>query len=213
MSKYPRTFHLPISPGVSSDDKIITTTKGLLGVEIVITEKLDGGNVKLFDGQVYSRSTGQPATEGWFAMVKKHHAWKTFGSNYQFFGEDLFGIHSIVYDPMYENETFRLFNIRLNDLWLSWDDVVSLAGEYQFKHVPVLFRGVFETEKELFQWIAKHSKQPSALGGAREGFVIRVAREFADTEFSTVVAKWVRANHVATDQHWRVNWQPCKLIG
>lgn len=39
MSKYGRTYHLPWSPGTTSDDKISNDISSLIGSEIVITEK------------------------------------------------------------------------------------------------------------------------------------------------------------------------------
>jgi hypothetical protein len=42
--KYPRTFHLPDSPGATADDKIQHDLSWLDG-ELVVTEKLDGGNL------------------------------------------------------------------------------------------------------------------------------------------------------------------------
>ena len=37
----------------------------------------------------------------------------------------------------------------------------------------------------------------------QEGYVIRLKDSFHYDEFGTSVAKFVRANHVQTDQHWR----------
>src|SRR3546814_4819825 len=51
--------------------------KFFLNRPVVITEKLDGGNTCLWNGQVYARSVESPANDGWFAMVKKHHAWRS----------------------------------------------------------------------------------------------------------------------------------------
>lgn len=210
--KYQRTYHWPSSPGVGSDDKVMSSTDDLIGHEIIITEKLDGGNTCLYNGNAYARSTGLPASDGWFAMVKKHHAWKTLGSDFHFYGEDLYGIHSIAYEAMKEDETFRLFHVHYEDTWFSWDDMTALASEYGFKHVPLLFRGTFETVEQLTKWLEQQSSLPSELGGVREGFVIRRACEFKDSQFPTYVGKWVRANHVQTDEHWRKNWKPCKLV-
>lgn len=210
--KYHRTFHWHTSPGVGSDDKILRDASRLIGVEVVITEKLDGGNTCLFNGEAYARSTGLPATDGWFAMVKKHHAWKTLGAPYHFYGEDIYGIHSIVYSAVKETETFRLFNVHEGNTWMAWDDVELAAQLYGFLTVPVLFRGVFNSEAELSKWLLDNSTRTSSIGGACEGFVIRVARAFSDDEFATCVAKWVRAGHVQTDQHWRRNWRPCNLV-
>ena len=54
-------------------------------------------------------------------------------------------------------------------------------------------------------------KKPSELGGKKEGLVIRIADKFSVGEFDKNVAKYVRANHVQTDSHWRYNWKICKL--
>ncbi len=40
--KYPRTFHLPWSPGLTKDDKRIENLDGFIGREVVVTEKMDG---------------------------------------------------------------------------------------------------------------------------------------------------------------------------
>jgi len=35
-----------------------------------------------------------------------------------------------------------------------------------------------------------------------EGYVVRRAASFAYEDFQTSVAKWVRPNHIQTDEHW-----------
>lgn len=55
-SKYPRTFHLPYSKGSTNDDRISDSTKSLIGIDIVITEKLDGSNASITRDGVYGRS-------------------------------------------------------------------------------------------------------------------------------------------------------------
>ncbi|MGO6985345.1 hypothetical protein [Rhizobium leguminosarum] len=42
MKKYGRTYHLPISPGATSDDKVMTKLDGLMIADLVITVKMDG---------------------------------------------------------------------------------------------------------------------------------------------------------------------------
>jgi hypothetical protein len=49
-------------------------------------------------------------------------------------------------------------------------------------------------------------------GDTREGVVIRNAGEFPVDEFSNNVCKWVRPNHVQTDEHWTKNWKKATLI-
>lgn len=214
--KYPRTMHHPSSPGLQNDDRVSEYPDDILGREVVITEKIDGGNTGLFNGEVYARSTGQPSTAGWFAMVRKHHAWKTMGdTDYVYHGEDVYGVHSIEYDPIPEDQTYMLFNIRrLTDEkgWMSWDDLETTGAAMNIPVVPVLFRGVFNSQKELVKWFEDQIKLPSRLGGDREGFVLRVTDFIPEEDFPRLVQKWVRRNHVQTNQHWKMNWQPCKLV-
>lgn len=195
------------------DDNVHEAPERFVGQEVVITEKLDGGNTCLWSGDVYARSTGQPATQGWFAMVKKHHAWKTTGLDpkYQVYGEDLYGIHSIEYQPVKEDQTYRIFNIREGDEWMSWDEVKAMADSLNILHVPERFRGSFDSIDAISKWLSEHIKQPSALGGECEGFVIRHANRFHADDFQNNVTKYVRKGHVQTDQHWTRNWKPIPL--
>lgn len=56
---YPRTPHLPWSPGASSDDVRLTGRPGLAGLtgsEVVVTEKMDGENTTLYADGLHARS-------------------------------------------------------------------------------------------------------------------------------------------------------------
>lgn len=53
---YPRTPHLPWSPGASSDDVRVGDLSGLAGREVVVTEKLDGENTTLYADGLHARS-------------------------------------------------------------------------------------------------------------------------------------------------------------
>lgn len=216
--KFPSTTHWPWSETVHRDDTVHSDPESFVGQEVVITEKLDGGNTCLWNGEVYARSTSQPSRAGWMAMVRKHHAWKTVGDSPElvFYGEDLYGIHSIEYHPMPEDQTYRLFAVRqvgeTGDRFREWDFVELTAKYLSVPHVPVLFRGVFESTGAITEWFVKNLREPSVLGGSREGFVMRRVEAFNASEFSHKVAKYVRAHHVQTDQHWTKNWQPAKMI-
>lgn len=215
VSRYPRTFHWPSSPGVQSDDKIHRNIDALIGVPVSITEKMDGSNVTLCDGEVYARSTAVPSQHAWHGMVRKHHAWKTrsLGPDYKICGEDMYAIHSIIYDGFRESETFRVFNIMHKDVWLSFDDRAKVCQALDLKMAPVwITNAVFEKEKDLTKWLTNNMKLGSKLGPVTEGFVVQAMDAFHKDDFSTNVAKYVRAGHVQTDQHWSRNWKPCKLI-
>lgn len=214
--KYPSTPYWPKSPTVDPDDLIVDDPARFVGNTVVVTEKLDGGNTSIWNGEVYARSTGQPSHAGWMAMVRKHHAWKTLGhTETVIYGEDLFGIHSIEYDPIPERHTFRPFAVRKidaeEDTFLEWDQVVDHALMIEVPTVPVLFLGRFQNVKEIDEWFAHHLNEPSNLGLDREGFVIRSADSFPANKFKANVAKYVRPNHVQTDEHWTKNWKHCRL--
>lgn len=217
--KYPSTKHWPWSQTVHRDDSVLPDPAVFLNKDVIITEKLDGGNTCLWNGEVYARSTTAPSHAGWMGMVRKHHAWKTHEYDVQFYGEDLFGIHSIEYDPMKQEETYRLFATRFtcdrfgqdNDVFHEWGTVEWFANKLEVPTVPVLYRGSFSSVEDITSWFETHLTQPSSIGGEREGFVIRSEECFHATDFSQNVAKYVRANHVQTDEHWTRNWKTCRL--
>lgn len=205
--KYNRTFHLPWSPGGTSDDKRATDISRLIDEPIIITEKMDGSNTSLEAGGCFSRSHSGPPTHASFDGLKALQAEIGFQipSSMQFFGEWCFARHSIEYSalPGY----FLLFGIRDLDaddaLWYSWEEVEEYAKYFELPTVPVLFRGIVSSEKELKDLTEVLMTQPSMCGGIREGVVIRVQREFKDSDFSTSIMKCVRANHVQTTEHWK----------
>ena len=205
--KYPRTFHWPWSQQVHSDDSYHQDPSFFVGKPVLITEKLDGGNTALNAGKVYARSTGQEATQSWFAHVKKYHAWKTTGLPIVMtvYGEDLAALHSIKYHiPM--DETYKVFAVRENNIFLPWTGVVDVADQLGIQTVPVIFSGEFKSVEEITKFFDLEIKKPSAFGQEREGFVMRIPDSFPADEFSTNVCKYVRKNHVQTDEHWTRNW-------
>ena len=80
--------------------------------------------------------------------------------------------------------------------------VVAQAEALALPTVPVLFRGVVKTERDLRALTESLSAAPSAFGGRREGVVVRRAEGFDDAAFPRSLGKWVRKDHVTTDEHW-----------
>lgn len=202
--KYNRTFHLNWSPGATSDDKIAVNSASLLGVEIVITEKLDGGCCSIEHNGCYARTHANAPSHPSFDHIKalqstyKH----IIPDELQIFGENCFAEHSIHYSalPGY----FLVFSVRdtKNNIWFAWNDVCSWAARLCVPTVPVLFRGKVETEKELRKLTEQLASEPSRCGGKREGVVVRAVHSFKDDDFPKFVQKWVRKGHVQTDDHW-----------
>lgn len=203
--KYERTFHLPWSPGGTSDDKRMKDTSGLLGVELVITEKMDGSNVCMESAACFARThSGPPGHPSFDAFKQLHASVRHHIPDYlQIFGEWCYALHSIGYDslPGY----FLVFGARdlRNMTWIAWDEVELWASELNCPTVPILSKGSLDTESELRDTTEALAAKPSACGGLREGVVVRAAREFTNDEFPALVAKWVRSEHVQTSEHWK----------
>ena len=193
-------------------------TRNLIGRDIVITEKLDGSNVLLHQGQVYARSTagGPAASHPWLAMTRKHHAHKTMPHGWRWlllYGEDLYGVHSIEYDPMPERQTLRIFaSAHVRGWFHSWEQTKDLARQLRISTVPELFTGVVHSPESLTETLLEMHRQSSALGGQREGLIVRNAGQFRIDELHLNVCKSVRPDHVQTEEHWTRNWRSCRII-
>lgn len=207
MSKYNRTYHLPWSPGSTNDDRISNNVESLLGIEIVITEKLDGENTGMEDEGVYARSHAAFTTSAWSREVRQLHKMKVegqLGEDVFLFGENMEGIHSIEYTNL--DSYFYIFGVRDSGVWIPWYQVEEYSYLLDIPTVPVLFKGVVNTQKELKDIVDSLITKPSELGGQREGIVIRNAGAFDNEDFKDNVMKWVRAGHVTTTNHWTRNW-------
>ena len=195
--KYPRTMHLPWSPGRTIDDRVISTLEHLEGRCIVVTEKMDGENTTMYRDGIHARSTvnlGSHPTRTW---VKTLHAEVAHDipEGWRVCGENLQGVHSVRYDSL--ESYFLAFSIwDSNNTCLSWPDTVEWCGLLGIKTVPVIFEGTFED----FQ-IARAKK--NFVRDGSEGYVVRPHDSFQANEFRKLVAKYVRAGHVTTGTHWK----------
>lgn len=215
--KYPRTYHLPWSPGTTSDDKKLSGDwfKYYEGKEIVITEKLDGENNAINHYDVFARSHGAPTRSPWTRNIwdKDGILWQIKDKIAEYetvYGENLYGEHSIRYDKL--TNYWHIFAVSDGECWYSWDYVCMIADILKQPHVPELWRGVIKSEEQLRELIYKFVHEPSTYGDTKEGCVIRIADEFPFDDFSKCVCKWVRPNHVQTGEHWTKNWKRAKLM-
>lgn len=215
--KYPRTYHLPYSPGSTNDDKKLSGDwfKYYIGQEIVITEKLDGSNISMSVNGVCERSTATETRKPWTRNLwdpQEGLYWKIkqfIGKNETIYGENLYGEHSIHYNNL--TDYFHLFAVS-NDLnWYSWDDVKIMADIMNIPTVPELWRGMIYNEHELQKIVESLAKYPSIYGEYREGVVVRLTNSFRIEDFSKYVCKWVRPNHVTMNEHWTTNWKKAEL--
>ena len=213
--KYPRTPHLPYSPGVHKDDRQWSHLKFLEGKMVVVTEKVDGENTTMYPNGYHARSlsSSHHPSRDWMKRFHgsiAHH----IPSGMRICGENMYALHSIPYKrlPSY----FLVFNIFYEDDCLSWGDVeyycrlITEARKEEEKaanrpwnplnglyHVPVLYMGLFDNVK-----VQACMTGQSQFGGAQEGYVVRNIQRFHYSEFKENVAKFVRERHVQTDKHW-----------
>ncbi|NUU62749.1 RNA ligase family protein [Paenibacillus agri] len=195
--KYPRTMHLPWSRGYTDDDKILRNTEHFKGREVVITEKMDGENTTMYSHFIHARSLDSKDHHSRHFVKTLHGGIKyLIPEGYRLCGENVYAKHSLYYSalPSY----FMLFSVwdRSNQC-LSWDETEEWAERLGLVTVPVLYRGIWNEEAVK----ACYTKQ-SNCGGEQEGYVVRLADPFAYEDFKYSVAKFVRKNHVQTDDHW-----------
>lgn len=194
MKKYGRTYHVPISPGATSDDKVMIGLDGLLVGDLVVTEKMDGENTTIHQGGSHARSPDSryhPSRDWLKAFAAGISPQLADGE--RIVGENLYARHAIGYAalPSY----FLGFAVIIDGQVQSWDATLARFEELGIVAVPTLYRGPYRVG--LFEDIA------ASLDRTRqEGFVARVAGAFAEVEMPVRMGKYVRAGHVQDEEHW-----------
>lgn len=193
---YPRTPHLPWSPGATSDDVRIVDLSGLRAREVVVTEKLDGENTTLYADGLHARSldSGHHPSRAWVKSLQGRIG-RGIPLGWRVCGENVFARHSLPYDEL--DSWFYGFSV-----WdgggrcLGWDHTVRFLQGLGVPVPPVLWRGVLDER-------AERALRALKLDTSRqEGYVVRTVDGFGPDEFGQRVAKWVRTGHVQTDTHW-----------
>ncbi|ATM24535.1 kinase-like protein (plasmid) [Streptomyces alboflavus] len=199
LPRYPRTPHLPGSPGAASDDVWCDWARFVPepGRAVVTTLKMDGANTTLHRGGMYGRSpTGRRRPRQSRMRAFAAAVCPSIPSGVRVCGEDLTVLHSIAYER--ELPPFVLFSVWVGDGCLPWDETLTWAATLGLVTVPVLARG-------------PRPASPGELRGAfdqhtdtsrDEGFVVRDEQGFTRAEFADRVAKWVRAGHLESESHW-----------
>ncbi|MEV7773549.1 RNA ligase family protein [Kitasatospora sp. NPDC086791] len=190
---YPRTPHLPWSPGAAADDVRTGDLGALTGAEVVVTEKLDGENTTLYPDGLHARSldSAHHPSRAWVKRLQGRVGGR-IPDGWRICGENLFARHSIPYTDL--ESWFYGFSVWTDrDHCLDWDDTVRFLRRLGIPSPRVLWRGRFD-EQALRAMKLDLDRQ--------EGYVVRTVRGFPRAEFGERVAKWVRPHHVRTDTHW-----------
>ncbi|WP_037898717.1 RNA ligase family protein [Streptomyces sp. NRRL S-350] len=190
---YPRTPHLPWSPGAAADDVRAGDLSALAGTEVVVTEKLDGENTTLYRDGLHARSldSAHHPSRAWVKSLQGRIGGR-IPDGWRICGENLFARHSIPYTDL--ESWFYGFSVWTDrDHCLDWDDTVRFLRRLGVPTPRVLWRGRFD-ERTVRALRTDPDRQ--------EGYVVRSVRGFRRAEFGERVAKWVRPHHVRTDTHW-----------
>jgi predicted kinase len=189
---YPRTPHLPWSPGVTPDDVRAGDLSGLRGREVVVTEKLDGENTTLYTDGMHARSldSAHHPSRAWVKALQGRIGGR-IPAGWRVCGENMYARHSIAYQEL--DSWFYGFSVWDDDRCLGWDRTVAFLRALGIPVPPLLWRGVFD-ERALRGLRLNPERQ--------EGYVVRAVEGFGRAEFAGRVAKWVRREHVQTGTHW-----------
>ncbi len=145
----------------------------------------------------------------------------------QVFGEWVYAKHSIHYGCDCENKCedvgpslseltnvdderayFQVFGVydKIQNLWLSWPETEKVANVLGFPTTPVIYqesdddKPTFETKIEARNVLIEYAREVIENGG--EGIVVRSKYPFHYGQFGRRLGKYVRENHVQTDEHW-----------
>jgi len=193
--KYPRTSHLPFSLGRTSDDIGLSLHNNLTDKQVVVTIKLDGENTTLYHDGFHARSldSRHHISRDWLAQFHASFA-HDIPEGWRICGENVYAQHSLTYNdlPSY----FMGFSVwDENNNALSWESTLETFELLGISPVNTIYKGVFDMK--VLENLAKNIDTEK-----HEGFVVRLAEQFAFTDFSVSVAKFVREKHVQTDKHW-----------
>jgi ATP-dependent RNA circularization protein (DNA/RNA ligase family) len=205
LKKFPKIFHLPWSLSSSSDDAWLDSGEVFEGKNVVVTEKMDGENTNMYRDYIHARSVGftdyTPKMAWSRSWVKGLHGSikHLIPEGWRICGENMFATHSIAYTNL---ESFFLVYMIVDEYncCLPWDETKLFCEELGLTTVPVLWEGPWHEAVVKSCYV----KAPTLRSVEPEGYVVRNADGFSmePEEFRENVAKFVRAHHVQTDEHW-----------
>lgn len=194
--KAPRTYHLPWSPGMNDDDRMMPTIEMFIGKRVIVSIKMDGENTSMYRDAVHARSVDSKnhPSRNW---VKQF--WSTISHDipeeWRIVGENMFAEHSIFYENL--KTYFYGFQIWDNrNICQSWDDTIEWFNLIGIIPVEVLYDGIYD-EKTI-----RKITEENTDWSKNEGYVIRTADAFPYSSYKTSVGKYVRQNHIQTIKHW-----------
>ena len=199
--KYPRTYHLPWSPGATNDDRMMKDlstfeAKGVEAPGVVVTVKMDGESTTMYPDYIHARSIEYDPhpSRNWVKALHGRIA-HDIPKGWRVCGENLYAKHSIEYANL--ADYFQVFSIwDEHNMCLDWPMTKMYAELLGLKVVPTLYVGPWD--EKLIRGLHKETFH----GDPCEGYVVRLATCFHYRNFRTSVGKYVRKSHVTTHGHW-----------
>ncbi|MCB1712544.1 MAG: hypothetical protein KDH96_08755, partial [Candidatus Riesia sp.] len=179
--KYPRTYHLSWSPGVTRDDRIMNDYRIFEGKSVVITEKRDGENTTMYNSRkphARSLDTDNHPSRKWVVDYwARYFAYQDkIPEGWRVCGENLYAMHSIPYTNL--TTYFEMFSIwDENNVCLSWSETEEWSDLLEIDLVPIIYKGVWDMDiiNDINEYIEKERDNI-------EGYVVRLTRSFHFSE-------------------------------
>ena len=195
--KYQKTFHLPWTKTITNDDKILTNDELLLfhSKTICTTIKMDGEGTSIYPDQFHARSPDSKYHPSRSRVKQLYNTIKdSIPIGWRICGENLYAKHSIYYENL--DSYFMVYSIwDENNICLPLNETLEWCELLNLIHVPIITIMKFN-ENKLKQICNELDTN------IHEGIVIRNIEQFHYDDFKYNVAKFVRENHVQTDDHW-----------
>jgi hypothetical protein len=193
--KYPRTYHLPWSPGIHNDDRVIRSLDRFIGQRVIVMEKLDGENSTLYTRYFHARSVDSKnhPSRNYAKSIHSKFA-HDIPEGWRICSENMYAKHSIHYKNLKGYlYGFAIWNER--NMCLPWDETQEWFDLFGLPTPDIIYDGVWDEAKIKALWTEKDWEM-------KEGYVVRIADGYHYGDFRNVVAKFVRKGHIQTTQHW-----------
>lgn len=199
--KYARTYHLPWSPGVTNDDRVLTDLSAFEQSDsgVIVTLKMDGENTTMYNDYIHARSIeyGSHPSRSWVKALHARIA-HDIPRGWRICGENLYAKHSIGYDHLVDY--FQVFSVwNEKNECIDWDSTVEWATLLGLTTVPIVYAGEWDVDT------VRGLYRDTYEGDQCEGYVVRLKGSFHYRDFRRSVAKYVRVDHVQTHGHWMRN--------
>lgn len=206
--RYGRTWHLPISKHVTSDDRQLKNISHFAGREVVITIKLDGQNLSLYHDGLHGRSL-HGASHPSQSIARNIQPSLMLDPDMRLIVENLQARHTLRY-------TGLAHHLYIISLWqrgtcLSWDETQLYSQVLDLPTVPLLWRDTLaDDEHQALNQLQEAFKE--AKEQRHEGIVIRLSSEFSQADFPKSVAKAVSARFGQLRDQTHHDWKRQHLV-